>query len=353
VTVIPPWLEGDDRLVFSFVCDACGRKSGGRTLFAEGAGLITTRTVSDWLFTAEDPLVRTLGEDPNVAFVKNITANKTQADAAPKQILRIYTGNNDLYWSLMPYNAGDILTFWAQNISIQGFNGSQFLTDNYVKKVPNAELTLWNPLVNRSIPIQYWGEHTWSGIATAYLSLTSDALASEYQNPDNAIYYSQYSGLINKTSNPPMAPLFLSQPDFVNTDPTVHQNLTFTDDIFTPYDTSDRFSEHRFAIFVMVEPTLGSSVWGNVPMQINLKYGPTTMFYPNVKPSFAPIYWNAITDQATKHDTDQIKSQLYTGRKAWKALVGLGAGLGGVLMILGAVGLVVFRDGYRKATPNS
>jgi len=313
--------------------------------YQAGGGLVVTRTVNEWLFTAQDPLLTLLGQPNGTSFVGNTTVTPAEAATRNYTYYRIYTGSNDLYWSLMPYNDGVELPFWRNNVSITGYNGSQFLVNGAIddENPGGHPLLLWNDLINRSIPFQNIGSDTWDGVTVRYLTLTDDALASETANPVNADYYATYTGLVNKTSNPPYIPLYLSLPDFHTVELAVTQNVTIIDNIFIDYDPSVKLSRHRLSLFLLVEPTLGTTVWGNLPVQVNLQYGPTATFYPKVMPGFAPIYWNAIGNQATSGDLNAIKTGLYANEVLWKVLIGVGAGVGASMVIGGSVAFHHYR----------
>lgn len=312
-----------------------------RLAYGLGGGYVTTRTAREWLFTARDPLLPLLGQGNAVNFVQNLTQTREQSDALPKFHIRVYTGKNDLYWALMPYNNGTNLTFWNGTVEITGFNGTQVLPNYYIDDIPaDKPLVLFHPLINRTIPFTNRGKDTWNGVNVRYLSVSDDALLASNLNPDNYKYYSKYSGAINKTSNPPELPIFLTTPNFLSAEPAFSENVTWTDTKFMPYDDSAR-TRHRLKQFILVEPLLGSTLWGNLPIQVNFEYKPSTNF--PVNGGFAPIYWNSIGDKATDDDLETIKNSLYSGQRAWKALIGVGAGVGSIMIIAGIVGLVYYR----------
>lgn len=317
-------------------------------VFDKGGGLFTTRTVREWMFTAEDPLLVFLGQaQTNVGLKKNTTITKAESETANLTMVRVFTGSNDLHWSLMPINEGEQLSIWRGDVRVTGYNGSQFLPNGYVDSGSgkNANpLTLYHKDITRPIPFQNLGKDSWDGIDVRYLTLSDDALQNQVLNPVNYAYYAEYSGAINKTSNPPNLPVFLTTPNFYSADPYYYQNINFTDLIWEPtYDKTDKFSRHRLSLFILVEPKLGSTVWGNLPIQINFKYGKGSLFYTKVVDAYAPIYWNAIGDIATSHDLDLIKDDLYKNIVAWKALVGVGAGVGGSLIIIGMALIIHFK----------
>jgi len=307
--------------------------------FSQGGGYFTKRTAREWLFTARDPLLVLLGQaNPGVGFVGNRTMPKEEAFPVAA---RVYTGKNDLYWSLMPPNAGEELAYWRTPVAVTGYNGSQFLTDGYLddaEEQRSKPLVLWHPRINRPIPFKNAGKDKWNGVHVRYLTLEEKALLNERLNPDNLPFYAEYSGVINKTSNPNtnFLPVFLTTPDFLSAEPAFYENVTFTDTIYPDYDPKEPLSRHRKALFLLTEPTLGATVWGNLPIQVNLKYQPTSLF-PNLKPSVAPVYWNAIGDIATKKDLDTIKTTLYGNIRIWKALIGVGVGVGVPLLVAGIV----------------
>lgn len=312
---------------------------------ANGSGLFVTRTVRDWLFNAYDPLLKLLHSDPNVGLMTNTTLNRTQADAGDFTYVRVYTGDNDLYWSLMPYNDGELLPYWRGDVFVNGYNGSQFLPNGYLdnkKKLEEHPLELYNSRILRAIPFENKGSEKWNGVDVRYLTLSPEALLNQTVNPLNYPYYAEYSGVINKTSNPPYLPVFLTTPDFHTADPVFYENVTFTDNLFGDYDPTEEMSHHRLAMFILVEPTLGSSVWGNLPIQINFKVTPISS-HPDLVPAFYPIYWNAIGDIATAHDIHTIKTSLYANERAWKVFIGIGAGVGGSIVIVASVLLHHYR----------
>lgn len=311
---------------------------------AAGGGMFTTRSVREWLFTARDPLLALVRPArANVGLVGNSTSAKETANYT---YVRVYTGKNDLYWSLMPTNDGEKLDFWCGDVSVTGFNGSQFLPNGYVDKPKQFEkypLNLYHKKITRPIPFQNKGKFKWGDINTRYLTMADDALASENINNLNAAYCQKHSGAVNKTSNPPLLPLFLTTPNFYSADEIFYKDINFTDLIYAPtYDKDDKFSLHRLSLFILVEPKLGSAVWGNLPIQANFQYGKTTA-YPNVVNAFAPIYWNAIGDKATPDDLHTIETDLYANQRAWKILIGVGVGVGVSLVIAGIVMIVHFK----------
>lgn len=309
---------------------------------SQGKGMFVTRSVNEWFFNAKDEFLQYIGQNNDTALVGNTTLTRAQADQKNFTYYRVYTGDNDLHWSLMPYNEGVQLPFWNGNFTITGYNGTQFMPYNAIEdENPGGHpLVLFHRLINRTIPFINQGKDKWDGVNVAYLTMDPSAVASAAVNPVNELYYSVYSGLINKTSNPPYLPVYLSRADQIGCEAAVTQNQTLTDSIFPGYDPEDKFSRHRLALFLLVEPLLGSTIWGNLPIQMNLKVtqSKTSLFYPNVTSHFAPIYWNAIGDIAGKKDLDTIKNVLYAGIIAWKALVGVGVGFGVICAVAGGIG---------------
>lgn len=309
----------------------------------QNKGMFITRTANEWLFTAEDEFLTYLGQDNDTSLVGNTTTTQEEADQKNFTYYRVYTGHNDLHWSLMPYNEGVVLPFWNGTVNITGYNGTQFLPYDAINDAEPGgyPLILFHHLINRTIPFTKVGKDKWDGVNVVYLTMDPSAVASAAANPVNYLYYSEYQGLINKTSNPPYLPVYLSQADMLGCETAVTENITFSDDIWLPsYDPTDKFSRHRLSLFVLVEPLLGSTVWGNLPIQVNFKVtqGDTSIFYPNVNSHFAPIYWNAIGDIATSSDLNEIKNVLYVGIVAWKALVGVGVGFGVICFVAGVIG---------------
>lgn len=306
------------------------------------SGMFVTRSVRDWIFNAVDPFLASIpGRDANVGLKENATQTKENAVVTSA---RIYTGKNNLFWSLMPYNAGEELNFWRENVTVTGYNGSQFLTHGYVDDMDEQRkypLNLYHKDITRPIPFTNRGKDKWNGVHVRYLSLSDDALQSDAQNPANFPYWAQFSGVVNKTSSVGL-PIFLSTPNFQSADPAFYPDVTLTDLLYGDFDPTERLSQHRRAMFVLVEPTLGSAVWGNLPIQINMQYKATTR-YPNLRPTAAPIYWNAIGDIATKQDLDDIKTDLYANQRLWKVLIGVGVGVGASLIITGIVLVAHFR----------
>jgi hypothetical protein len=315
---------------------------------AQGGGLVTTRTVREWLFTAQDPLVKVFKPNSyNVGIVGNLTRNKEEAEARPPTTYRVFLGGRDddeLHWSLMPWNENDNVPYWNGTMSITGYNGTQFLPNGYLDAdVMEYPLILWHKLINRTVPFKVSGKGKWEGTNIRYLTLSDDALASAKENPYNALYYAEYSGVIDKSTNPPFLPVFLTTPSFLSAEERFKENVTWTDSIYLPsYDPKDKLSTHRYSLFLLVEPLLGSTLWGNLPIQINFEFRPTTI-YSHLQGGFAPIYWNAIGDKAGPKDIDTIKSSLYNGQKTWPILIGVGVGVGAVMIAVGIVGLVVYR----------
>lgn len=307
---------------------------------ANNGGLFVKRSVREWLFTAQDPLLALLGQKNGVGVVGNLTRTKAEADSIPKIQLRIYTGDNDLHWALMPITDQQPIPYWRGTVLTTGYNGTQFLTKGYIddkKQLEKYPLNLWNEKVGRPVEFDNLGKFEWEGVNTRYLKMKPNALASQYENPVNFAYFSEFGGVINRTSYPPNLPVFLTTPNFHSSEPKFYENITFTDSIFPAYDPNVKFSIDRLSLFLLVEPLLGSTLWGNLPIQANFKFGPTAVYYPNVRPAFAPIYWNAIGDKASQKDLDFLKTNLYGGEKAWKILIGVGAGVGGAIIIAGVV----------------
>jgi hypothetical protein len=156
-------------------------------------------------------------------------------------------------------------------------------------------LLLYDNHTMRGLPLEYAGMSSYYGVSVAHIYLNLSVLESETENPANAKYYQKYHGLLNCSSLPPYLPIFYSRPDFTSVDPAAIENLTFSDSIFTePYDESDLMNTHPFGTWAEVEPYLGLTVYGNFALQLNLKYTPTSIFFPNVLPNFAPIVWTSM-----------------------------------------------------------
>eukprot|EP00026_Physarum_polycephalum_P002543 Phypoly_transcript_02550.p1 GENE.Phypoly_transcript_02550~~Phypoly_transcript_02550.p1 ORF type:complete len:885 (+),score=102.85 Phypoly_transcript_02550:186-2657(+) len=318
------------------------------TPFLQTNGLVVTRSVKEWLFTGQDQILAGLvgPQNASVGLVgPNVTTTKQPNNTVTHY--RIYTGKNDLYWSLMPYTDGTPVPYWNGTETVHGFNGTNFLPNGYLDSdVKEQPLILWHRLIQRQIPFQNKGKTTWAGVDVdvnvRYLTLSDDALQAETVNPHNYLYYSQYNGAINQTSVHSPIPVFLTTPNFLSTDAVFHENITFTDQLWAPtYDATNKYSLHRLSLFILAEPTLGASVWGNLPIQVNLEFQATALF-PNLAHGFAPIYWNAIGDKATSKDLQDLNT-LYTAGTLWKVMIGVGVGVGVTLIVLGIVGLVYNR----------
>eukprot|EP00817_Percolomonadidae_sp_ATCC50343_P003696 CAMPEP_0117430436 /NCGR_PEP_ID=MMETSP0758-20121206/9976_1 /TAXON_ID=63605 /ORGANISM="Percolomonas cosmopolitus, Strain AE-1 (ATCC 50343)" /LENGTH=746 /DNA_ID=CAMNT_0005218455 /DNA_START=305 /DNA_END=2545 /DNA_ORIENTATION=+ len=113
----------------------------------KGLGLITTKTIHEWVMDYEDPLLEKMGEGAKSRDLL-VLQNETWAEATSRRLpSSIYTGNDDINRvnEYSTWNGSEWLTLWKERVRIVGRDGDQFHSNMKL----NDDAYIWFPSVLR------------------------------------------------------------------------------------------------------------------------------------------------------------------------------------------------------------
>ncbi|EGC40017.1 hypothetical protein DICPUDRAFT_147188 [Dictyostelium purpureum] len=308
--------------------------------FYSTSGLIVTKTVNDWLWNCNDPLLQVLGIDNNCALQLNNTIFKPST---------IYTGKNDTSKTnqYYKYQNETILSAWNQGepVNVTGFaETGQFPP---LGGIPNS-LTMFEENILRPVELLLNGPSQVEGINTQRYYLQNNSL------PIDPSFNSSIQGFANLTGIKGL-PLFVSLWDMYEVPPQYSGNLI----------PGLNQTWENAQIPLDLEPITGNALYFNLKLQINLGFpNNSNYFEPNGKwsgihiPSdtglFMPSFKIGLTAQPSNSTVDLIKSQFKEIQIVKVAPVVVFAIFGGILVvasiIMSSVGFrrIFIRKGYHQ-----
>ncbi|MCY3415128.1 MAG: hypothetical protein INQ03_25980 [Candidatus Heimdallarchaeota archaeon] len=292
-------------------------------VFAAGGGLITTRTVNEWLWDYSDPLLEFLvanGQDLDTSA--NFFGNDTSEDDAREGLSNTYnTGKNDInkVGQYIKYQESTTVDVWASSEHVRGTGGTQFAPD-----VDEADtLVAWVGDLLRAVDFVYQSDVVVEGIDLLKFVLAAKTLGSSAEYAENAKYYQGVKGLGNMTAAIG-APLFLSKPHFLDGAGYL-SDLAGVNPVRADHDT-----------YLSVEPTSGAVFDARKRLQINLDVTPSNFFTTTVYDAFVPVIW--IEEGATipKDSAESFKDVVYSAQNIQENTASYLPAMG-VLLIFAAV----------------
>ena len=281
------------------------------------SGLLTTRTVEEWLFYANDTLV--YNQDPARARVGVFSNchNSTEADEAGVNRYTIKTGKGDIneVCQTVKFNGNDEIEIWAEDIKVGGTDGSQFAPG----VTRDDKLKVWVSDFVRPVELEFDKITNLYDIDLYRFRMEDDTFEI---NPD---YYMDIDGCINVL--PDLGtPGYLSKPHFLDGDDSLLNSIGgMSEPEKADHDT-----------YIEVEPITGITMNARQRMQVNLKVRQTDWWYPNVTEAIMPVLWLDSKGEITEEKAEEFKDLVYGALDMQRDLRLIVLGVGATLLYPGA-----------------
>ncbi|MFX1377240.1 MAG: hypothetical protein ACFFA0_15660 [Promethearchaeota archaeon] len=281
------------------------------------SGLLTTRTVNEWLFTAVDNLVNE--QDPSraeVSFFKNCFS-EVEAELEDFKSFCINTGLKDItkVRETIRYDGQTSITIWKEHETVQGTDGTQFAPD--VSQTDILHVFISDIL--RSVKLNFAKTTSFYNIETLRFEISKETFSI---NPN---YYQSIEGLANMTIEHEV-PLFISKPHFLDADPKLINSVSGI------YPSKELHDTH-----LDIEPITGIVMNAAERIQINLLTSKTDIWYKDCYEGIMPIVWLEFGGQITVDLANRFKKLIYGTLDLSEALsMGINI-LGATLIIPGVI----------------
>ena len=290
-----------------------------------GGGLVTTRTVDQWLWHHQDPLLLFLqANGVDVDADSNLFTNHTDvSDALQSKTSTFKTGANDLeeIGQYVEWQENTTVTVWASPETVRGTGGTQFAPG----VTPSETLVVWVSELLRAVDFVFTKETQVEGIDLLRFELSDDTLKSSSQLAANAKYYQGIAGLANMTAAQGI-PLFLSKPHFLDADSTLGNNMGISAADPEKHDT-----------FLDVEPITGAVMNAKKRLQINLQVYASNYFSKDIIDEMLPLVWIEEGGAIQPDQAQAFKDAVYGAQNLQKSLTLGGPGLGIVFIAIAVV----------------
>lgn len=281
------------------------------------SGLITTRTVDEWLFTAVDNLVYEQDPTRSKVGIFDNCASETEAEAADIKSFTINTGRIDIskVRETIKYDDEAMITLWEEAEIVRGTDGTQF-----APQVSQSEsLHVFVSDLLRSVDLYF------TGTTSIYeIELFRFELSSQTFDIDSN-YYQSIKGLANMTIDQGI-PVFLSKPHFLDADKDLIDSIKGINPIKESHDT-----------YLDIEPNTGAVMNAAERFQINFMIDDTDMWYKNCWEGVMPILWLEFGGQITEELANSFKSLVYGTQNLSAILFQSTLGIGATLIIPGTI----------------
>ncbi|GFY55083.1 platelet glycoprotein 4 [Trichonephila inaurata madagascariensis] len=246
-------------------------------------------------------------------------------------VFTIKSGINgiDDYASIQLWNNQSVVDWWNGDEcnEIRGTDGVQYAPG----VTPNHTLSLFNPNLCRTIPLEYEKDVTVHGIKTLRFGMAANTFATGEENPDNKCYC---EGSSCRSGIMPMnckkgAPYVISMPHFLEGD----EELVNAVEGVHP-------NPEKHKTYVDVEPTTGFVLNAAFRVQLNGVARRLKEFSPvvNVRDSVVPVLWMSEEAQLDIPFANYFKTRVQTPIIMFKVLCLTAIAIGG----LWAVSAVAF-----------
>ena len=281
------------------------------------SGLLTTRTVKEWLFTAVDNLVNE--QDPSEAKVGifNNCSSEAEAEAEDMKSFTVNTGKLDIdkVSDTVKYDGKEVITVWEEEEIVRGTGGTQFAPG--VSK--NDPLYIFITDLLRTVEITYSGTTNIYGIELYRFKLSEETLKI------NPKYYQSIEGLANMTVDKGI-PTFLSKPHFLDASSYLKDSVNGLNP-----------NEAQHDIYIDVEPLSGAVMNAGERIQINFMVNHTDIWYTDCWEGVMPILWLEFGGQITENLANKFKNLVYTAQDLSTILYQGCIGVGAALIIPGMI----------------
>ncbi len=296
-------------------------------VLAAGGGLVTTRTVDQWLWNHQDPLLLFLQANGiDVDPSANLFTNHTDVnEALDEKTSTIKTGANNLeeIAQYVKWQENTTVTVWQSDEPVRGTGGTQFAPG-----VTTSEtLVVWVSELLRAVDFVFAKETQVEGIDLLRFELSDDTLKSSSQLAANAKYYQGIAGLANMTAAQGI-PLFLSKPHFLDADSSLGTGMGISTADPEKHDT-----------FLDVEPITGAVMNAKKRLQINLQVQASDYFSKDIMDEILPLVWVEEGGSIQPDQAQAFKDAVYGAQDLQRTLT-LGGPTLGIVFIATAVVLI-------------
>ena len=271
------------------------------TINGWNAGVVTTRTVEEWLYTANDTAISNYmayyGKDPNRSKVNifDDCQNTLEAEEAEIPSCKIKTGRNDVseIGQYVEYEGQDTIYLWKDPEDVEGTNGMQFAPG--VTK--ETKLKTFQPDLMRVAELEYDDDAEIYDIDLLRFKMADDTFAV---NPN---YYMNTLGLINlkPIDKYQGIDIRVSKPHFLGADPKVQYGIIGAKPDGDVHDT-----------YIDVEPNTGIVMNAKKCIQINIELKQTEYFLTNISNVVTPIVWMEQSGEIPEELAEDFKDMLYS-----------------------------------------
>jgi hypothetical protein len=255
------------------------------------SGLITTRSVNDWLFTAVDNLVNE--QDPSrakVGFFKNCFS-QIEAETEGIKSFCINTGIKDItkLYEILEYDSQGTITVWKEPEIVQGTGGTQFAPS--VSQTDRLRVFVSDIL--RSVELTFNKATSIHGIEILRFELSKKTFSID---PN---YYQSIEGFTNMTIEHGI-PLFLGKPHFLDAEQNLIDSIIGLNPMKELHNT-----------YLDIEPISGAVMDAAERFQINLLVSKTDIWYKKCYEGIMPILWLEFGGKITEDLANKFKKLVY------------------------------------------
>lgn len=308
---ITNWINRSlDRMVNGWIVNV-----GEANILEMNSGLITTRTVEEWIFTAVDELI--LMQEPTRArvnifynFSNEVEAEAGKVRGAPRCYTK-NTGKKDIneVGQVYKYNGERTIDIWGKDEKVEGTEGLQFAPG--VSKEDDLKVFVFH--FERVIELEYDDDTEIYDIDLLQYGFSDEVFEA------NDDYYVDVDGLVNVQPVREI-PSFVSKPHFLDADESLEKNVIGMDPKEKDHDT-----------IVCVEPITGITMKGKQRIQVNFKVTPTDLWYTDIRETYMPILWYSEESEIPKDLAEEFKELVYGTLELKESVpiwfLGIGAGV--------------------------
>jgi len=293
------------------------------------SGVITNRTVGEWLFEANDTGVSTYlsyyGKDPSMARVNffDDCENELEAEEAGIKTITIMTGKDNKYLArqVVKYDGKSTIDLWQTTETIRGSLG-MYNTPAITEFIPPK---IFNPDLMRVIAMVYIGKTSVFGV-----ELNRFTFAPNTFSP-NENYYMNTQGLINAQPVEKFkgVPVLISKPHFLDSNSRVINAIEGVQPNRIDHET-----------YLDVEPISGVTMNARERVQVNFNLSSDEYFTSDINTTVMPIAWYERSGIVPKHLADRFTEEVYPAQTAQTYIISGGLVLGVVFAIAGGSGIL-------------
>ncbi|MFX1408260.1 MAG: hypothetical protein ACFFBW_15020 [Promethearchaeota archaeon] len=292
----------------------------------------TTRTVEEWLFTANDTAVyyhsnyyQRNFDRAYIGFLPKFFGHcqNTLEAEANKAVAKytIKTGRDDAkdVGETIERNGQDKMYIWAEPIEIEGTDGMQFgpdVTEEDTLKVFSRDLL-------RTVELEYDEPDEIYDIDLLRFELSEDLFEPNptYLMDTQLINAAPVANLLLGVN----APVMISKPHFLGADISILKGVNGMNPNSDYHDT-----------YIDVEPITGLTMNAKQRIQMNLDVSPSGVYLKDVNRTIIPIYWCEDSGEISEDLAETFKELVYGAIELKETVPLMGLAAGAALCIPGA-----------------